>query len=135
MLACRDVSSAYRNLLLRWTVKPPCRFLVVIGFPDQIAARLDSLRRASFDVSEGSDSPSSGSPSQFEASGGDGFQQSSDAGDSRPDMGEMKTLATAAREFLSRRCASCLATGDRICRDAERLVEAAVGGESIEGCP
>ena len=97
---------------------------------DQIAGRLESLQRASLDVSGGYSSPPDVHPSQLDTLDGDTLEHGSDAVDSRLNRsgGDTKALLAAAREFLSRRCAASLASADCGTRHEEKLAEALVGG-------
>lgn len=103
-------------------------------FLSQMAARLDSLRRASLDLPGGFDFPSDarrfdGNPHGQQQSGGDavGGRRQQPQG-----RGEAKALlAAAAREFLSRRCSASLAAAGPSARQQERLSQALV---SMYGC-
>lgn len=92
----------------------------------QIAARLDSLRRASLDLSG-----APGFPAEARHGDGERHEQSSsgDAVDSRPGWRDDKALSAAAREFLSRRCSASLATAGPSARHQERLSQALVREE------
>ena len=92
----------------------------------QIAARLDSLRRASLDL------PGDfGFPSEARRFDAPPPEQSSDpidiaVGSRHEDRGDAKALSAAAREFLSRRCSASLATAGPSARHQERLSQALV---------
>lgn len=92
----------------------------------QIAARLDSLRRASLDL------PGDfGFPSEARHFDGSPHEQSSGpiaiaVASRQQGRVEAEALSAAAREFLSRRCSASLATADPSARHQERLSQALV---------
>lgn len=87
----------------------------------QIAARLDSLRRASLENSPTGDLPVGGAFDDGEAF----LQDASGVGDTTKSL-----LQAAARDFLSQRCAASLSRGGRdiIAKEEERLSKAKVRG-------
>ncbi|CAN0150526.1 unnamed protein product [Scytosiphon promiscuus] len=99
----------------------PLQALRVFGSPGrQIAARLDSLRRVSLDLSGPYGSPTEVRSGHFD---GDAYDQSSSASDGRRDRSDTKALSAAARDFLSRRCSASLALAAASARHRERLSE------------
>lgn len=92
----------------------------------QIAARLESLKRASLDAAGEEDSTTLSSRREsFEPLELDGTQFGNAAID-RMEKRDMEVSETAASEFLSRRCSVSLAQANRGTRQEERLAEALV---------
>lgn len=97
-----------------------------VALGSQIAARLESLKRASLDAAAEEDSCTLPSRREsFDPLELDGAQFGS-AVLNRIENRDMEVSETAASEFLSRRCAVSLAQANRGTRQEERLAEALV---------